>query len=332
MSPHRYWFNQGKDHLNQSDFEEGKQGRPFDNYFRNQVLIHCELVLTGNAQASSKIVPMYHTGTASIFTSLSKVTHRRKERYLSLLATPSDSASGKEELRRKTSAPKTTGGHDVSSVGLTTASQRKPLLILQTVQAALTGRRAESVPISGWMETKTAFGLLTSSEDVGDASKGENHIGKKKLGTPDFYSNPNLSIIGIPDHYEMDTSDHSATDADHRRIKLLFSPQGFVVFDKKIRDLPQYGHKQWQAYFGRTFDIYTKLWKFQQQHRAVLRNLIWEALDKMMSRSKVSSQKSWQLDHWTCSLVFNTGLKSDDADEHMEKSRAVGRAPYNPMP
>ncbi|XP_068212778.1 protein SCAI-like isoform X1 [Palaemon carinicauda] len=36
------------------------------------------------------------------------------------------------------------------------------------------------------------------------------------------------------------------------------------------RDLPQYGHKQWQAYFGRTFDIYTKLWKFQQQHRQIL--------------------------------------------------------------
>uniref|UniRef100_A0A8C1UGM3 Protein SCAI-like n=1 Tax=Cyprinus carpio TaxID=7962 RepID=A0A8C1UGM3_CYPCA len=37
-------------------------------------------------------------------------------------------------------------------------------------------------------------------------------------------------------------------------------------------DLPQYGHKQWQSYFGRTFDIYTKLWKFQQQHRQVLDN------------------------------------------------------------
>ncbi|XP_061118899.1 protein SCAI-like [Conger conger] len=37
-----------------------------------------------------------------------------------------------------------------------------------------------------------------------------------------------------------------------------------------LRDLPQYGHKQWQSYFGRTFDIYTKLWKFQQQHRQVL--------------------------------------------------------------
>lgn len=39
-----------------------------------------------------------------------------------------------------------------------------------------------------------------------------------------------------------------------------------------LRDLPQYGHKnnQWQAYFGRTFDVYTKLWKFQQQYRSIL--------------------------------------------------------------
>ncbi|KAJ6598489.1 Protein SCAI, partial [Pseudolycoriella hygida] len=39
------------------------------------------------------------------------------------------------------------------------------------------------------------------------------------------------------------------------------------------RDLPQYGHRQWQAYFGRTFDVYTKLWKFQQQHRMTLDKL-----------------------------------------------------------
>ncbi|XP_061656557.1 protein SCAI isoform X2 [Syngnathoides biaculeatus] len=37
-----------------------------------------------------------------------------------------------------------------------------------------------------------------------------------------------------------------------------------------LRDLPQYGHKHWQSYFGRTFDVYTKLWKFQQQHRQIL--------------------------------------------------------------
>ncbi|XP_023244550.1 protein SCAI-like, partial [Centruroides sculpturatus] len=45
-----------------------------------------------------------------------------------------------------------------------------------------------------------------------------------------------------------------------------------VIYRTKaqVRDLPQYGHKQWQAYFGRTFDVYTKLWKFQQQHRQIL--------------------------------------------------------------
>ncbi|XP_075990581.1 protein SCAI isoform X1 [Anticarsia gemmatalis] len=37
-----------------------------------------------------------------------------------------------------------------------------------------------------------------------------------------------------------------------------------------LRELPQYGHKQWHSYFGRTFDVYTKLWKFQQQHRGIL--------------------------------------------------------------
>ena len=40
--------------------------------------------------------------------------------------------------------------------------------------------------------------------------------------------------------------------------------------DNEQKFAPQHGHKQWQGYFGRTFDIYTRLWKFQQQHRAVL--------------------------------------------------------------
>ncbi len=43
-----------------------------------------------------------------------------------------------------------------------------------------------------------------------------------------------------------------------------------IAYSRNYRDLPQYGHKQWQAYFGRTFDVYTKLWKFQQQHRHIL--------------------------------------------------------------
>ncbi|CAF5213830.1 unnamed protein product, partial [Rotaria magnacalcarata] len=48
----------------------------------------------------------------------------------------------------------------------------------------------------------------------------------------------------------------------------IYASNKFVFFS--CRDLPQYGHKQWQPYFGRTFDVYTKLWKFQQQHRVLL--------------------------------------------------------------
>ncbi|CAB4038308.1 SCAI isoform X1, partial [Paramuricea clavata] len=39
---------------------------------------------------------------------------------------------------------------------------------------------------------------------------------------------------------------------------------------KSLRDLPQFGQKSWQTQFGKTFDIYTKLWKFQQENRTVL--------------------------------------------------------------
>ncbi|CAG8644976.1 12924_t:CDS:10 [Funneliformis caledonium] len=37
-----------------------------------------------------------------------------------------------------------------------------------------------------------------------------------------------------------------------------------------LRDLPPTGGRQWQPYFQRTFEVYTKLWKFQQQNRFVL--------------------------------------------------------------
>ncbi|KXS17566.1 hypothetical protein M427DRAFT_54500 [Gonapodya prolifera JEL478] len=40
-----------------------------------------------------------------------------------------------------------------------------------------------------------------------------------------------------------------------------------------LRDLPPTGgQKQWQPYFQRTFEVYTRLWKFQQTHRQILEN------------------------------------------------------------
>ncbi|ETN58103.1 hypothetical protein AND_010294 [Anopheles darlingi] len=61
----------------------------------------------------------------------------------------------------------------------------------------------------------------------------------------------------------------ASTEEQDRKIVLEFChllEKSKQLFNG-LRDLPQYGHRQWQAYFGRTFDVYTKLWKFQQQHR-----------------------------------------------------------------
>ncbi|KAJ2312837.1 hypothetical protein IWW52_004745 [Coemansia sp. RSA 2704] len=37
-----------------------------------------------------------------------------------------------------------------------------------------------------------------------------------------------------------------------------------------LSDLPEIGSKYWQPHFQRTFEVYTKLWKFQSQHRVLL--------------------------------------------------------------
>ncbi|KAL0077826.1 protein SCAI [Phycomyces blakesleeanus] len=40
-----------------------------------------------------------------------------------------------------------------------------------------------------------------------------------------------------------------------------------------LRDLPPTGsHRQWRPYFEKTFEVYTKLWRFQQAHRPILEN------------------------------------------------------------
>jgi len=42
-------------------------------------------------------------------------------------------------------------------------------------------------------------------------------------------------------------------------------------FFSGLRDLPAYG-REWQTYFTKTFEVFTKLWRFQQEKRKVLEN------------------------------------------------------------
>ncbi|CAG2055465.1 unnamed protein product, partial [Timema podura] len=92
------------------------------------VLVHTIVTYTA-FQKMPKRLGTLPKRTISVSRAFSRLD--RRAHVEDVLATPSDSAREKEEeLLHKTSALKTTGGHDVSGVPLTTASQKKPLLRL----------------------------------------------------------------------------------------------------------------------------------------------------------------------------------------------------------
>ena len=37
-----------------------------------------------------------------------------------------------------------------------------------------------------------------------------------------------------------------------------------------LKDIPPHGHETWKLHFGKTFEMHTFVWKFQQRHRSVL--------------------------------------------------------------
>ncbi|KAL6601207.1 hypothetical protein LY90DRAFT_668791 [Neocallimastix californiae] len=75
----------------------------------------------------------------------------------------------------------------------------------------------------------------------------------------------------------MENEEKVSTESNEENIKIVDEFQYLLERSQQLfaglRDLPPTGsQKQWQPYFKRTFEVYTKLWKYQQQHRAVLEN------------------------------------------------------------
>lgn len=60
-----------------------------------------------------------------------------------------------------------------------------------------------------------------------------------------------------------------------------------------------------QAYFGRTFDVYTRLWKFQQQHRQLL-DIKYGLKVKLAEIGIITLglHRPKKMDHLTCPVVF----------------------------
>jgi len=75
----------------------------------------------------------------------------------------------------------------------------------------------------------------------------------------------------------VENTENVSNESNEEKIKIVDEFQYLLERSQQLfaglRDLPPTGsQKQWQPYFKRTFEVYTKLWKYQQQHRAVLEN------------------------------------------------------------
>jgi len=99
-----------------------------------------------------------------------------------------------------------------------------------------------------------------------------------------LYSSTSTSITNPPTQYPSASSTSSSSPSPSLST-LAAQPEytsricaEFVELLEKgqqqfagLRDLATHG-KQWETYFQNTFEIFTKLWKFQQTHRQVLEN------------------------------------------------------------
>jgi hypothetical protein len=125
--------------------------------------------------------------------------------------------------------------------------------------------------MSGKLQQRSSL-IIPSNQHVEVASAAflANNTTREALKTP----TADLNISNRSSVVYTDSTVVSAATSDQSTIVAEF----VHLLDKSrqlfngLRELPQYGHQnnQWQAYFGRTFDVYTKLWKYQQEHRHVL--------------------------------------------------------------
>ncbi|KJE93515.1 hypothetical protein CAOG_009760 [Capsaspora owczarzaki ATCC 30864] len=105
---------------------------------------------------------------------------------------------------------------------------------------------SSSGPAAAAAAAAAAAGAGSSSSSAAATSVGVPHAGVPGIATP-----PTVAERKITDEF----------------IYLIEKSQELF---HGLRDLPQYGQKHWHPHFARTFDVYTRLWKFQQQHRQVL--------------------------------------------------------------
>jgi len=114
---------------------------------------------------------------------------------------------------------------------------------------------------------------ISGSEDNGAVTNNEQNGSNVEVPDETEKKDPNA----MDTNNGIENTEKVSSDSNEEKMKIVDEFQYLLERSQQLfaglRDLPPTGsQKQWQPYFKRTFEVYTKLWKYQQQHRAVLEN------------------------------------------------------------
>ncbi|GAM26012.1 hypothetical protein SAMD00019534_091870 [Acytostelium subglobosum LB1] len=118
---------------------------------------------------------------------------------------------------------------------------------------------SNSIPVVG----ATAAGVGVTNNNNNNSNNNNNNISSTVAAGVNNNGNNNNNS-STPNSSSSSSSDvmNPIKTFEH----LLRKSQSLFV---GLRDLPQFG-RQWQPFFQKTFELYTKLWKHQQQYRSLL--------------------------------------------------------------
>lgn len=140
----------------------------------------------------------------------------------------------------------------------------------------VTGISAVGTPTSSLAPTSVNLTSTATSTPVANAevASNNNRLKVNPIEEPNIMNSTNNSPLpSIPVTPVNTLESNSEQNNAHLIVEefqyLLEKSQQLFL---GLRELSLIGGRQWQPYFQRTFEIYTKLWKFQQVHRTLLEN------------------------------------------------------------
>ncbi|KAJ2468486.1 hypothetical protein GGI02_003689 [Coemansia sp. RSA 2322] len=141
------------------------------------------------------------------------------------------------------------------------------------------GASREALPEAAQADTVAIFGNLPASEPIAPATALTDHTTADHSESPPRLAPATEVVVPSAPAGTLDQQaapkDGDALQQSLERDKEIVEEFEYLLEKSQqlfsgLSDLPEIGSKYWMPHFQRTFEVYTKLWRFQSQHRVLL--------------------------------------------------------------